>query len=63
MTAILLDINLLVALFAGHQQVNDAHLPGLAMRRKGELANFDRSIASLLPKGTRKSDWIVELST
>jgi len=40
MTAILLDINLLVALLAGHQQVNDAHLLGLAMRRKGELADF-----------------------
>ena len=47
----------------GHQQITDAYLLGLAMHRKGKLATFDRSIASLLPDGKRKSDWIVELST
>jgi len=47
----------------GHRQITDAYLLGLAMRRKGRLATFDRSIASLLPEGKRKSDWIVELPT
>jgi uncharacterized protein len=47
----------------GHRQITDACLLGLAMRRKGKLATFDRSVAALLPDGKRKSDWIVELST
>lgn len=34
---------------AGHQQVTDAYLLGLAMRRKGKLATLDRSIQSLAP--------------
>lgn len=51
------------AALAGHQQITDAYLLGLAMHRKGKLATFDRSIAALLPEGRRKTDWIVDLST
>ena len=46
----------------GHKQITDAYLLGLAIHHKGKLATFDRSIASLLPEGRRKSDWIVEIS-
>jgi len=46
-----------------YRQITDAYLLGLAIHRKGKLATFDTSIASLLPVGKRKSDWIVELST
>jgi uncharacterized protein len=31
----------------GHQQVTDAYLMGLAIRKKGKLATLDRSIAGL----------------
>ena len=34
----------------GHQQVTDAYLLGLAIRKKGKLATLDRSIAALLPE-------------
>lgn len=33
--------------FRGHQQINDAYLLGLAARRKGRLATFDKEIFSL----------------
>jgi len=36
---------------AGHQQVTDAHLVGLALRHKGTLATLDRSIRALVPAG------------
>jgi uncharacterized protein len=32
----------------GHQQVTDAYLLGLAIHKKGKLATFDHSMASLL---------------
>ena len=35
---------------AGHQQVTDAYLLGLAMHRKGKLATMDRAVLSLLPE-------------
>lgn len=45
----------------GHQQIADAYLLGLAMRKKARLVTFDKAIAELLPPGTRKADWIIEL--
>jgi len=47
----------------GHQQITDAYLLGLAIRKKARLVTFDKAIAALLPPGTHKSDWIVELSS
>lgn len=34
----------------GHQQVTDAYLLGLVLRRKARLATMDRGLLSLLPK-------------
>jgi toxin-antitoxin system PIN domain toxin len=34
----------------GHQQVSDAYLLGLALRRKGRVATMDRGVSALLPK-------------
>ena len=34
----------------GHQQVSDAYLLGLAIRRKARLATLDRSVPALLPR-------------
>lgn len=34
----------------GHQQVTDAYLVGLALRRKARLATMDRGVSSLLPR-------------
>jgi len=36
---------------AGHRQVTDAYLLGLALRKKGKLATLDRGILDLLPQG------------
>jgi len=36
----------------GHQQVTDAYLLALALRKKGKLATLDRGILSLLPRGS-----------
>ena len=36
----------------GHQQLTDALLLDLAIRREGKLATFDQRIASLLPAGS-----------
>jgi hypothetical protein len=38
---------------AGHQQVTDAYLLGLAIRRGGRLATFDRSIPLKAVHGAR----------
>jgi len=35
----------------GHQNVTDGYLLGLAIHRRGKLATFDQSLASLLPPG------------
>ena len=41
-------------LLKGHQQLTDAYLLGLAIRRRGILATFDEAIAGLLePKSQR----------
>jgi uncharacterized protein len=34
----------------GHQQVSDAYLLGLALRRKAKLATMDRGVPMLLPR-------------
>ncbi len=47
----------------GHQQIADAYLLGLAMRKKSRLVTFDKAIAALLPPRLRKSDHIVLLSS
>ena len=39
---------------AGHQQVADAYLLGLALHHKGRLATLDTGMTSLLAKGTDK---------
>jgi len=36
---------------AGHQQVTDAHLVGLAIRHGGRLATFDRGVRALVAAG------------
>ena len=43
-------------LLVGHRQVTDASLLALAIARKGRLATFDRSVASLLPTGSPHRD-------
>lgn len=43
---------------AGHQQVTDAYLLGLALRHRGKLATLDRSLAALLPKDSPHLDHI-----
>lgn len=43
---------------AGHQQVTDAYLLGLAMHRKGKLATMDRAVLTLLPEKSRDRDSI-----
>jgi hypothetical protein len=40
-----------LARVAGHQQITDAHLVGLALRRGGCLATFDRGVRALVPRG------------
>ena len=35
----------------GHQQITDAYLLGLSIRKKGKLATLDRAIAALDPRG------------
>lgn len=34
----------------GHRQVTDAYVLGLALRREGRLATFDRGVESLVPE-------------
>lgn len=36
---------------AGHQQITDAHLVGLAIRHHGCLATLDRGVRALVPAG------------
>lgn len=42
------------ARLVGHQQVTDAYLLALALRKKGKLATLDRGILSLLPQGSHE---------
>ena len=48
----------LKARLAGHQQVTDAYLLGLAVHKKGKFATMDRAISSLLPEKSRERDFI-----
>jgi uncharacterized protein len=43
---------------AGHRQVTDAYLLGLAIRKEAKLATLDHSIASLLPSDGPHRDQI-----
>lgn len=45
----LADARVPSALLLGHRQVTDAYLLGLAIRRRGVLVTFDRSVTALLP--------------
>lgn len=47
----------------GYRQIADACLLALAMKKRGRLVTFDKGVAGLLPPGTRKADWIIELSS
>lgn len=44
---------------AGHQQVTDAYLLGLAMNKKGKLATLDRAVRALLPDKSPESDFVI----
>jgi uncharacterized protein len=39
----------------GHQQVTDAYLLGLVLRRKAKLATMDRGVSSLLPRDKQRA--------
>jgi toxin-antitoxin system PIN domain toxin len=43
---------------AGHQQVTDAYLLGLAIYKKGKLATMDRAVLVLLPEKSREHDFV-----
>ena len=59
------DLSLIQALgqfgphLAGHQQVTDAYLLGLAMHKKGKLATMDRAVRALLPDRSPESDFLI----
>ena len=48
----------LTSRLAGHQQVTDAYLLGLAMHKKGKLATMDRAILALLPEKSREREFV-----
>jgi len=43
---------------AGHQQVTDAYLLGLAMHKQGKLATMDRVLLALLPEKNSAADFV-----
>lgn len=43
---------------AGHQQVTDAYLLGLALHRKEMLATMDRALLAMLPEKSRAREFI-----
>jgi len=45
----------------GHQQIADAYLLGLVLRRKGKLATLDAGIVGLLPEGSPQRAQIVRI--
>jgi uncharacterized protein len=47
---------------AGHQQITDAYLLGLAIHKKGILATLDRSVVQLVGKGDPRADAIEVIS-
>jgi predicted nucleic acid-binding protein len=44
---------------AGHQQVTDAYLLGLAIHKRGKLATMDRAVRTLLPDKNPERDLVV----
>lgn len=44
---------------AGHQQVTDVYLLGLAMHKKGKLVTRDRGVRTLLPEKSPERDFVV----
>ncbi len=44
---------------AGHQQVTDAYLLGLAIHKKGKLVTLDRGVRMLLPEKSPERDLVV----
>jgi len=44
---------------AGHQQVTDAYLLGLAIHKKGKLVTMDRGVRTLLPEKSTERDFVV----
>jgi len=44
---------------AGHQQVTDAYLLGLAIHKRGKLATMDRAVRTLLPDKSPERDFVV----
>jgi predicted nucleic acid-binding protein len=44
---------------AGHQQVTDAYLLGLAIHKRGKLATMDRAVRTLLPDKSPERDFAV----
>jgi toxin-antitoxin system PIN domain toxin len=44
---------------AGHQQVTDAYLLGLAIHKRGKLATTDRAVRTLLPDKNPERDFVV----
>jgi uncharacterized protein len=59
------DLSLVQALepfaprLAGHQQVTDAYLLGLAMQKKGKLVTMDRAVRALLPDKSPEDDFLI----
>ncbi|MGB6595837.1 MAG: TA system VapC family ribonuclease toxin [Candidatus Acidiferrum sp.] len=51
-------LEVLAPRLAGHQQVTDCYLLGLAIHKKGKLATMDRAIPSLLPEKSRERDFV-----
>ncbi len=43
---------------AGHQQVTDAYLLGLAIHKRGKLATMDRSVLALLQEKSLQHDFV-----
>jgi uncharacterized protein len=48
----------LTSRLAGHQQVTDAYLLGLAMHKKGRLATMDRAVSGLLAEKKLEREFI-----
>lgn len=46
---------------AGHKQVSDAYLLGLAIHRRGKLVTLDQRIRAMLAEGSRSREIIIEI--
>jgi len=47
----------------GHQQITDAYLLGLAIRKKGRFATLDRSVLALLASGSAEENTVELIGT